>query len=409
MSPDGELVALLPIGPAAVAATNLDALVLLLLGGLFALGMPRITVRGRRRFWHAWANSGLLPLLLGLAIGPTQLGWISDEASSALRPLLGLVLAAAGVLVGTQLRFAYLRSAGWSFLGRHSGSALVQFILVFVPLAVAASTALPWAMALGAAGLVSACAVASTQRPPLSTEDRLSPREVVLGHVVTCGWWNVLALVGGSLALSIGFQNREAMTEQVASTNGLLFGTPVVLGLVCGWLTLRAPNRDDLYLFLMAVLALSGGLALAVHAVPLFFGILVGVVLVNVASRRSTHLEGVLEELEQPLAMGTGLLAGLCLSSLVVDPWVWLLMPVLILGRWGVRGRLAPTSSAIGHRRERRFAPPGSAGILLIGATVLAPDPAPMLVVPLIAALTIATLISDLVERHSLLRGEVAK
>jgi hypothetical protein len=84
-------------------------------------------------------------------------------------------------------------------------------------------------------------------------------------------------------------------------------------------------------------------------------------------------------------------------------------MPVLILGRWGVRGRLGPTSSAIGHLRERRFSPPGSACILLIGAAVLAPDPAPVLVVPLIAALTIATLISDVVERRAAPASEVVK
>lgn len=403
----GELVALAPSAPVVVSATNLDVLVLVLVGGLFALGMPRITVRGRRRFWHPWANSGLLPLLLGLAIGPTQLGWITTETCEAMRPLLSLALAAAGVLVGTQLRFAYLRGAGIGFLTRQTSAALVQFMLVFLPLAGAALTQLPWPMALGAAGLVGACAVATTQRPPWSSEERTSPRVLVTGHVVPCGWWNVIALVGGSVALSFGFQ-QDALPDAMISPQGLLLGTPVVLGLVCGWLTLRAPNRDDLYLFLLAVLALSGGLALAVHAVPLFFGILVGVVLVNVAARRSTHLEGVLEELEQPLAMGTGLLAGLCLTHLVVEPWIWLMMPVLVLGRWGVRGRLSPTVSDLGLPVERRFAPPGSAGVLLIGAAVLAPDPAPMLVVPLVAALVAVTLFSDLIERGPQRTAEVS-
>jgi hypothetical protein len=84
--------ATLVLASSAASATRsqLDALVLLLLGGLLALGLPRILVRGRRRFWHGWVNSGLLPLLIGLAIGPTQLGWISDQACQSLRPLLGL-------------------------------------------------------------------------------------------------------------------------------------------------------------------------------------------------------------------------------------------------------------------------------------------------------------------------------
>ena len=407
MPPVGALLALGPVLPAAVGAAQLDALVLLLLGGLLALGMPRISVRGRRRFWQPWANSGLLPLLVGIAIGPTQLGWISGEASSALHPLLALLLAAAGVLIGTQLRFAYLQRAGGRFLVGHSTAALVQFAATALPVALAAWTVFSPAQALGCAALVGACAVATAQRPPLSIEDRASPRRVVSGHVMAAGWWNLLALGSGSLALSLAFQPLPG--GDAIPTQTLLIGTPVVLGVVCGWLALRAANREDLYLFLLAVLALSGGLALAVRAVPLFFGILVGAVLVNIAARKSTALEEALEELEQPLAMGIGLLAGLCLGQQdEINLWLWLLPPVLMLTRWGVRGRLSPTADDVGLPRERRFAPTGSTGVLLVACAVLAPAPAPALVGPLVTALVLLTLISDVCERRGTARVEVA-
>jgi hypothetical protein len=398
--PAFESLAALFAGAVGSGTSGLDALVLLMLGGLLALGMPRISVRGRRRFWHPWANNGLLLLLVGLAIGPTQLGWISVPASEALRPMLGLLLTAAGVLVGTQLRFSYLRRAGAGFLVRHTAAGSVQFAAAAIPTALMAVSTMPVPLALGCAALVGACAVATAQRPPLSTEEHTSPKEIVARHVMSAGWWNILALVGGSLALSVAFQ--PPASDALWSPQFLLLGTPVVLGVVCGWLALRATNRDDLYLFLLAMLALSGGLALAVRAVPLFFGILVGVVLVNVAARKSSALEAVLEALEQPLAMGIGLLAGLCLGEQQVAAWMWLLLPVVILARWGVRHRLSPTHVELGLPNERRFAPAGSSGVLLVACAVLAPDPAPALVAPLVTALGLLTLVSDVVERRPL-------
>ncbi len=388
-------------GAATSSANQLDALVLLLLGGLLALGLPRITVRGRRRFWHGWVNSGLLPLLVGLAIGPTQLGWMSVEACQALRPLLGLALAAAGVLVGMQFRLAYLRSAGAVYLFKQSFGAVGQFLIAFIPLFGLALMILDWPTALSGAALVGMCAIASAQRPPLSTEERVPLREIVEGHVMPCGWWNALTLVGGSVVLSIGF-TAVVETEQTIPHYVQLLATPLVLGLFCGWLTQRASNKDDLYLFLLAVLSLSGGLALAVDAVPLFFGLLVGVVLVNVANRKSKPLEGELEELEQPLAVGIGLLSGLCLTAVQITIWVWLLVPVLLLSRWLIRHRLSPSASTIGLPRDRRFAAPGAAGVVLVGCAVAAHDPVPMMILPLIAALAILTLVSDMVERRPL-------
>jgi hypothetical protein len=155
------------------------------------------------------------------------------------------------------------------------------------------------------------------------------------------------------------------------------------------------------------VLALSGGLALAVRAVPLFFGILVGAVLVNVATRKSTSLEEALEELEQPLAMGIGLLAGLCMRlDGEVPVWLWLLPLLLLAARWGMRGSLSPTAKDLGLPHERRFAPTGSTGVLLVACAVLAPHPGSTLVGPLLVALSLATLASDLVERRPQ-RGEV--
>jgi hypothetical protein len=385
----------------AAATSHLDALVLVLLGGIFALGLPSIAVRGRRRFWHPWVNSGLLPLFIGLAIGPTQLGWISEQASTALRPLLGLALAAAGVLVGTQLRFAYVVRAGMPFVLKQSSAAMLQWTLAAVPTFILSWTVFNLPLAIGCAAFCGACAVATVQRPPLSSDERTPIREVIARHVMPAGWWNILSLVGGSLTLSLWF---SPLSNDAEVSPQLLFGTPVILGLVIGWLALRATKLDDLYLFLLAVLALSGGLALALRAVPLFFGILVGVVLVNVAARKSTALEAVLEELEQPLALGVGLLAGLCLMPQIPMTWMWLLPLFLVLSRWSLRGTISPTGNELGLVGERRCAPAGSTGVLLIACAVLAPEPAPALTQPLIIGLALLTVVGTSVEQWSLRR-----
>lgn len=378
---------------AALADSRLDALVLILLGGLVALALPRITAR-RRRFWHPWINSGLLPLLGGLAIGPAGAGWLSASASETLRPLLGLLLAAAGVLVGTQLRLRSLRTAGPRFLARHSALALLQFAAAGVPLAFAAATGLPWAQALGCAALVAACAVATTQRPPPHLPGGLPPAVLVRDHVAPAGWWNLVAFAGGSLALSLGFQPDDGDGGWGMATVLL----PLVLGLAMGWLSAHAPDRDDLSLFLLAILALTGGLAIAVAAVPLFFGLLVGVVLVNTAARRSEAIERSLDDLEQPLAVGIGLLGGLCLAEPGSADWAWPLALMVVVARGWIRRVASPTAPTLGPVRDRILAPPGAPGVILIACAVLAPAPAPQLVVPLAVMAGVLTILGDVLE-----------
>ncbi len=377
-----------------------DALILLLVGGGLALGLPHVTARDRQRFWHPWVNSGWLPLLLGMTLGPAFPwpggGWLSLATAESLQPFLAVALTAAGVLVGTQLRPAHLVAAGAPFVRRQTTSAMCTFTLAAIPGAGLGLLLVDGWAAVAVAGLIGALAVASSQRPPLAAEtaDAVSRHQVVMGQVVPAGYWNLLALGLGALALGIGDRPHQGWRSLL-----LAVALPAALGLVLGRTAAGARSRAEAFLFLPAVLALAGGLALVLGSAPLFTGLVVGCVLANAGRGRAALVERSIDELEQPVAVATGLLAGLCLEAQVFSSWAWLAV-LLVPLRWVLRGWWSPTAHALAPRRDRRLAPASAAGVLLIAGASLAPPPLPSLVVPLTVALTLGTLIADLVERR---------
>ena len=80
-----------------------------------------------------------------------------------------------------------------------------------------------------------------------------------------------------------------------------------------------AASRDEAYVLLLCVLATLAGLALTFEAAPLLLGLLTGAVFINVTTVRSVTFETVLEGLEQPLVIFTGLLTGLLLPTSHVE------------------------------------------------------------------------------------------
>ena len=382
-----------------------DALILLLVGGGLALGLPHLTARTRRRFWHPWINTGLLPLLVGIFLGPASPfgdGWLSLTTAHALQPFLAVALAAAGVLLGTQIRPAYLNAAGWPFIRRESSRALATFLWVAVPAGLAAWWLLarsgefgPWA-AVGVAGLAGAAAVATTQRLPRAAEDQ-PHHQLVLGHVVPAGWWNLIACVVAALALGVGNHPGQGFT-------GLLLALvlPAALGLLLGRTATTAPSPAEAFLLLPAVLALAGGLALALGGAPLLTGLVIGCVLVNAGGGRAVLVERAMDELEQPVAIAAGLLAGLCLEPLAPPLAAWLIL-LILPARWALRSMQvagSPTRIELGSSRDRRLASAGATGVLLVAGASIAPAPLSALVVPLTVMFTLGTLIADLSERR---------
>jgi hypothetical protein len=376
-----------------LASPGGDTIALLLIGGGLALGLPHATAHSRDRFWYPWVNAGLLPLLIGMAIGPALGGLLSVGTAQALQPFLALALTAAGVLIGTQLRPAPIIAVGSLFITRHALPALLTAALVAVPAALFAVPALGRWSAVAVVGLAAAFALATAERPPRAL--RQGTRATALaGHVMPAGLWNLIALGGGALALGIGDRPEQSWYGFI-----LALVLPGILGLLLGRSAAGARSPAEAFLFLPAVLALAGGLALALGSAPLLTGIVVGAVLATVGTGRATLVERAISELEQPIAVATGLLTGLCLEVPAEHPAAWLILLVLPL-RWLLRGRLGPSAPELVRDRDRRCAPPGAAGVLLVAAASLAPPPLPALVIPLTVALVIGTLVADAAERR---------
>jgi hypothetical protein len=369
-----------------VKSSGVDLIVLLLLGGLLALGLPHITRQTERRFWHPWINTGLLPLVIGMVVGP----WLSEALRESLDTILALATATAGVLLGTQLRGGFLRRAGWPFLRRHSMAALALFHLAAVPslLGLVFLTDLGWVNGVAWSGAIGALVVATSQRPPFSASSfDVNHRDVVLGHVAPAGWWNLIAilLAGAAMSLPLGRSSGLAIAVPGFAQNSLgatqltmpLWCNPILevlvpmgMGLVLGWLAQRARNREEAYLFLLAVLGVAGGTGLVLGSAPLFSGLLIGAVFVNVPQGRISIIERALEGMEQPVSVGTGLLAGLILGTLNADPVVWVLVGFAVVARWVFRGALSPTTATLSQRPERRMVPPGASGVLVVAILV---------------------------------------
>ena len=324
--------------------------------------------------------------------------------------LLIVSLTAAGLLAGTQLRAAYIHRAGAEFLGKQSFAAGLQGLLVFVPVFAILffCTDLIMIEIVGASCLLSAFAMASSQRP-MKSAIFSRHRTVITGHVVSTGWWNLLAIVLGATGVALCIVPAHVdSAHSIDHTWMLWLGVPILLGVSLGRLAVKAHNRDEAYVFLIAIIVICGGITVAKGGSPLLGGLLLGAAFVNVSLGRSALVERALEDLEQPVVVATGLFAGLCLHIQMLEwNWVWFgIAALVIVLRVCYRAYKSPSSLQVSMRSERMLASPGATGVLFVGSLVLIPNSggAVHLVQPFILALFALTVADEWWGSHALAR-----
>ena len=377
---------------------------LLVLVGVLALGVPHSTSRDRRRFWHPWIDNGLAPFLLGAVLIPVLFSSLDSHVianvDESLRAILIIALTAAGLLSGTQLRVAYLHRAGPHFLITQSICALGQGLIVFIPVMVLLFTLTDLAIieVIGSSLILAAFAMASSQRP-MKTAIFARHRAVILNHVAPAGWWNLLALILGALGVALCIVPAYVVDTAIGTTWLIWLGIPVLLGVSLGRLASKAHNRDEAYVFLLAIIAICGGVTIARGGSPLMGGLLLGAVFVNISLGRTAMVERAIEDLEQPLVLASGLFAGLCLHLQPQEwDWTWFgIAALVILLRMIYRRYVSPTGNQVSTPGERILASPGATGVLFLGCLVLIPNNVGViqLLQPFILTLFALTLIDE--------------
>jgi hypothetical protein len=396
---------------------------LLILGGVLALGLPTMNKRGRRRFWHSWIDIGLLPLLVGLACG--ALAWqllpsgSEQRLNDHLHALLALAQATAGVLLGTQLRMAYLVRAGWGFMRHQNGQiAMVAVLSAAVVVGVLGLDGLSLGTLLAAAALLVGLLISSSQRPPPSSyahEHR--HKDVISRHVAGAGWWNLMAVLLAGIGLQAGLSPDRPVALAllpdavlaVVPTWVFTLAAACLAGLGLGLLSKGARNRAEASLFLLAVLGITGGGALLLGGAPLLTGVVVGAWFSNIALGRLALIERQLIDLEQPVVIAVAYLAGVAvvlITTMNPAAWAstWNLEPMTLavlaamLMRWLLRWRWSPTDPRLAGAGERALASPGATGLLLLTSCILAPAELEPLIIPMLIGLVLLHLVAELVE-----------
>ena len=213
------------------------------------------------------AMPGLLPLLLGVALGPHGLGLLSSRVLSLIDPALHVALAAVGVLIGLGLNVRAPGERRVLAAGGVESGVTIAIVAVGMVLFAPDSpepSAIPWwflAAALGICAATSSPAISGRSDNSVSLVSRLGDLSdlvaIVLGGVA-------LALVReGSIVVAL------ALTLQVSAV-ALIIG-------VAGWLLLgHSRSETEQRVYVVALLLLLGGAAEYLSLSALATGLVAG-------------------------------------------------------------------------------------------------------------------------------------
>lgn len=280
-------------------------------------------------------------IAMGLLIGETGFGWVSQESLAGLETINLFALAVIGLLVGAELRLEIFQQYGRQFLAVLLGEGFGAFFLVGVPVGLFVYHITGNAAAAAAAGLVFGAISSATD--PASTMDVLweyRARGVVTTTIVAVialddALAMVLYALGTSLAQLVAGQSVSVASElgHVAFELGGAFVLGGALGLALAG-ALRHLHQPE------------KGMALAVGALLLNIGVsgilgfdivlsamVSGVVLTNVAPLRSRKMFEVVRSFATPIYVLFFVLVGARLSLGSMPAWLWGVVAIYLVGR----------------------------------------------------------------------------
>ncbi len=290
-----------------------------LLGARFSFSTERVPAGPRLLF-----RTGTHFLFVGFLLGPPVLELMSREAITQLFPLLGLGLGWVGMLFGLQLDRTTLDQFPRRFLVAAVFQAALAFLVV---LGVGVLVAVVYGVATRSVLMVVAIAAAIASVSTPGAVAMVSSNFAARGEVRRLLFFiaSIDGLVG-VLALDLAYALFHDITRPtVDPALGWFWAlSSVGLAVVCAvaflWLGRLRPNREELVLYLLGVTALSAGAALQLQLSPLFVGIVIGAIVINVSPDGDRIFEA-MRTWEKPIYVVMLLLAG----ALLRFPTWWIL------------------------------------------------------------------------------------
>ena len=285
-------------------------------------------------------------IVIGVLIGQSGFQLVDQADVLALRPFNLFALGLIGFLVGGELHGSIFKKYGKQFTAILLGEGLAAFFLVGI-----ASTLIvqfvchDWIVSLAAGTVFGAIASATD---PASTID-------VLWEYRTAGVLStaIVAIVALDDALAmtlygIGTSAAQMLTsgnanlgQELTKVAVELFGS-VILGLVAGFglnLILRfLPQKERRLGLALGVILLTISAAFILKMDVILATMSVGILLTNIAPRRSKELFEVIRSFSAPIYILFFVLVGARLNIGGMPPWLWVLVVAYVLmrslGKW---------------------------------------------------------------------------
>ncbi|NVJ07770.1 sodium:proton exchanger [Myxococcus sp. AM001] len=303
-------------------------LVFLSIAALSLLASSRALDPGRFPALARLAASGFLFVLLGILLGPSVAGVLTERHLEALRPVMALGLGTAGVLLGLNLEPRLLRLLPrpvYLAALAHSGTAFFFVALpLLVPLIFTSVRGLLGAV--GAAAMLGAAAsLSSGHSAVLAWRTGRLDRARGLGVALLTMLDDAVGLGVLALALMIG------AASNVGEGLGLVC-LALLLGVMCGallaFLTHALKDLAELTTVTLGGVVLVSGAAAYLRVSPLLAGVACGATLAVVGGRTSERVARALGRVERPVFLVLVFLVGCAVHAR--DYWGWALMPAFV-------------------------------------------------------------------------------
>ncbi|MGE4489151.1 MAG: cation:proton antiporter [Kiritimatiellales bacterium] len=285
-------------------------------------------------------------IVIGVLIGESGFRLVEQADVLALRPFNLFALGLIGFLVGGELHGSIFKKYGRQFTAILLGEGLAAFFLVgLTSTLIVFAVCHNWVMALAAGTVFGAIASATD---PASTIDVLW--EYRTAGVLTTA---IIAIVALDDALAMTLYAIGTSAAQMLTAGGAdlgreltkvaveLFGS-VLLGVAAGFLLnliLRfLPQKERRLGLALGVILLTISAAVLFHMDVILATMSIGILLTNIAPRRSKELFEVIRSFSSPIYILFFVLVGARLGIRNMPAWIWALVAVYVvmrsLGKW---------------------------------------------------------------------------